>query len=229
MRAIPARVVQQLVVAGLPSSGKTSTIAWLVRQARQAGPRPGYARVHCHPGLEEEPPAASTPARTWVSDSDCPDHYLAVQLAELQAWATTQAVTLLVVETAGLCARCSPFPPGAASVFVADLTMGRSAIQKVGPMLTTADVCVLTRIDRVSWTEACMQHQIVERANPECDVVMLNGLTGEGQEQLWRKVSRHLAAAPEPDRAERAPLRSPPPQFYCSYCLGQKRVGIFDQ
>ena len=143
-------MVQLAVFAGLPSSGKTSCIKWLASEASGDGQRPAYARVQCHASAAEPPPPGlSSPARTWVSGSLCPDHFLAERAVELGSWATQQGGAPLLLETAGWCARCSPFAQNVTGIFIADASMGCRALGKVGPMLATCDLCVLTRGDRV--------------------------------------------------------------------------------
>ncbi len=225
--AIPKHVAKLVMFAGLPSSGKSSTIKWLAEQLTTEDQSPAYVRVYCHEGISETPPVPSDLARSALSGRVCPDHFLAAEAGKLAEWAEARA-ELLLVETAGLCARCSPFPETAVGVFVADLTMGRSAIQKVGPMLATADVCVLTRIDRVSAAETAMAAQVAARVNPAGVVVPMNGLSGEGAVELARELETRLAQVVAPESADCGSLRSSPPQFYCSYCMGQHRVAVFE-
>ena len=216
-----------VVFAGLPSSGKSAVIRWLAEQRTVTAQSPAYVRVYCHEGVFESPPVPIDRTRASVSARVCPDHFLATEAGKLAEWAETKS-DLLLVETAGLCARCSPFPEAAVGVFVADLTMGRSAIRKVGPMLTTADVCVLTRIDRVSAAETALAAPAARRANPNCTVLPLNGLTGEGAVELEITLQQRLAAVQPAESTRYDTLRGPPPQFYCSYCLGQQRVSVFE-
>jgi Ni2+-binding GTPase involved in maturation of urease and hydrogenase len=216
-----------VLVAGLPSSGKSSAIRWLASEAGRARQSVAVARVHCfEPAVEPARPEVAVASRTWVSGAYCPDHFLVQKLPEAAEWAEQQQASLLLVETAGLCGRCSPFTQRPLALFVADLSMGRSAVQKVGPMLATCDICVLTRVDRVSWTELVMQRATVRGVNPECTVVVLNGLTGEGRRELWTEVERRLPCG-EVRAHDVGQLRCSAPQFYCSFCLGQSRVGIF--
>lgn len=225
--AIPWAVAKLVVVAGLASSGKSAVIKWLAARLAGAEQSPAYVRVYCHEGVSESPPVPSELARSAVTARVCPDHFLAAEAGKLVEWAGAEA-DLLLVETAGLCARCSPFPDAAVGVFVADLSMGRSAIQKVGPMLATADVCVLTHIDRVSAAEAAMAAQAASRVNPRCMVIPLNGLTGEGAVELSAELVQRLAAVQPSEQTRYATLRASPPQFYCSYCMGQHRVAVFE-
>ena len=54
---------------------------------------------------------------------------------------------LLLVETAGLCLRCSPYVDGGLGIVVLEATSGMNLPRKIGPMLSLADVAVVTKID----------------------------------------------------------------------------------
>jgi Ni2+-binding GTPase involved in maturation of urease and hydrogenase len=142
-------------------------------------------------------------------------------LPEMRGWAAGTGADLLLVESAGLCCRCSPYPVDCAAVFVADASAGRGALGKVGPMLTTCDLCVLTRPDRITPAEREML-VATARGLGRAAVLTLDGLTGEGSDSLWARV------APLLGRPGEMALRATLPQFYCSYCLGRERVGILD-
>jgi Ni2+-binding GTPase involved in maturation of urease and hydrogenase len=142
-------------------------------------------------------------------------------LPEMRGWATGTGADLLLVESAGLCCRCSPYPVDCAAVFVADASAGRGALRKVGPMLTTCDLCVLTRPDRITPAEREML-VATARGLGRAAVLTLDGLTGEGSDTLWART------VPLLDRPGETSLRASLPQFYCSYCLGRERVGILD-
>lgn len=214
-----------VLVAGFPSSGKSAVVRWLGRQALQSARRPAVATLECFPS---EPRPAWTvagprdvPWRRWTSGDRCPDHALALRLPEMRDWAERAGADLLLVESAGLCGRCSPYPVRSVAVFVADASAGRGALAKVGPMLTTCDLCVLTRPDRVTPAEREML-VAAARAAGRAPVLGLDGLTGEGADALWTRAAALL------DGPGEAGLRAALPQFYCSYCLGRERVGILD-
>jgi Ni2+-binding GTPase involved in maturation of urease and hydrogenase len=214
-----------VVVAGFPSSGKSAVVRWLGRRAVRSARRPAVAALECFPA---EPRPAWTvagprpvPWRRWTSGDTCPDHALALVLPEMRDWAAGAGADLLLVESAGLCCRCSPYPFRCAAVFVADAAAGRGALGKVGPMLTTCDLCVLTRPDRVTPAERELL-LATARDLGRAAVLALDGLTGEGSDVLWRQAAALL------DRPGTESLRADLPQFYCSYCLGRERVGILD-
>ncbi|MDI7266909.1 MAG: hypothetical protein QME96_02815 [Myxococcota bacterium] len=215
-----------ILVAGFPSSGKSAVVRSLGRQAVLSGRRPALAALECFPS--EPRPAWTTagrravPWRSWTSGDVCPDHALVALLPEMQGWAAGTGADLVLVETAGLCCRCSPYPVHCAAVFVADASAGRGALGKVGPMLTTCDLCVLTRPDRITPAERDML-VATARGLGRAEVLTLDGLTGEGSDALWARLAPLLGRSGETNE-----LRAGLPEFYCSYCLGRERVGILE-
>ena len=74
-------------------------------------------------------------------------------LGDALDWARKADCGVLLVETAGLCLRCSPYVDGGLGMVVLEATSGMNLPLKVGPMLSLADVAVVTKIDRVSQAE----------------------------------------------------------------------------
>ena len=217
-----------VVIAGFPASGKTAILRCLVKEATGAGLSVAVANVRCYRGDDSPPPwGGGIPWRTWTSESYCPDHQLAQKLDEMETWARGRSCEVLFVETAGLCARCSPFPDHCVALFAVDYSSGLGLPHKVGPMLTTCDVCICTRPDRATQTERLMFHAQVKHANPTCSIIALNGLTGEGGRDLWQLVrhSQNDGRAQDED-VEHGIFRSSLPEFFCSFCLGRDHVGI---
>lgn len=220
-------MTELVVFAGLPSNGKSSVIKWLIERIAATDSMPAYVRLHCHPASREVALVPPERELTLVSGRVCPDHFLAAEIPHVLKWAEPRSDWLLI-ETAGLCARCSPFPRAAMSVFVADLTMGCAAIRRVGPMLTTCDLCVLTRADRASSAETAMAMVTARRVNPNATILLFNGLTGEGSSELWVQLCRQQNRPKAADVHDTLELRARAPQFNCSYCMGQRRVAVFE-
>ena len=130
---------------------------------------------------------------------------------------------VLVLETAGLCARCSPFPARAFGIFTVDLTGGLHLPGKVGPMLETCDLCVCTRPDRVTGTERILFEGALRAVRPDLLIHFVNGLTGEGVRIVTAGVEGWLRSGGGTGDLE---MRRPLPQFFCSFCLGRTEVGI---
>lgn len=213
-------MVPLIVVAGYPSSGKTALLRRLIPGLAATGRRVASAELRCDP-----PPTGATPPgpshRVEVDEAYCPDHALARGLEGLLTGAGDASV--LALETAGLCARCSPFPTRSFGIFTVDLTGGLHLPGKVGPMLETCDLCVCTRPDRLTGTERTLFEGALRAVTPELRVVYLNGLTGEGAGDVTAQVSAWLDAGGGAGDLE---MRRPLPQFFCSFCLGRTEVGI---
>ena len=74
-------------------------------------------------------------------------------LGDAMEWADKQDCNILLVETAGLCLRCAPYVDGGLGICVLEATSGMNLPLKVGPILSLADVCVVTKGDLVSQAE----------------------------------------------------------------------------
>jgi len=213
-------MVPLIVVAGYPSSGKTALLRRLIPGLTDGGHRVASAELRCDP-----PPAGAAPPwpghHVEVEEAYCPDHALTRGLDGLLARA--EEADVLALETAGLCARCSPFPTRAFGIFTVDLTGGLHLPGKVGPMLETCDLCVCTRPDRVTGTERTLFEGSLRAVSPDLPIHFVNGLTGEGARAVISRVEGWLAAGGGDGDLE---MRRPLPQFFCSFCLGRTEVGI---
>ncbi len=152
----------------------------------------------------------------------CPDHLLMERMPEIDAWAAALKLDTLAIETAGLCGRCAPYLAGGVAVCVVDCTAGVRAPRKLGPLLTDADVIVLSKGDLVSQAEREIIAAAVAGRNPGAARVWFDGMTGEGAWELARAVRQRAAGLD----GETSALRTPLPQLYCSYCLGRSEAGI---
>jgi Ni2+-binding GTPase involved in maturation of urease and hydrogenase len=74
-------------------------------------------------------------------------------LGDAIEWAKKEKADFFACETAGLCLRCSPYIQGALGIVVLEATSGMNLPRKIGPMLTLADVAVVTKIDLISQAE----------------------------------------------------------------------------
>jgi len=210
-----------LVIGGTPSSGKSRVILAIHRSGRA---RVGVAKVDCVATSDDRWfRAHGIPAMQILAGRYCPDHAWMERWPEVLAWARRQEIQTLCVETAGLCARCAPYLFEAAAICVLDCTCGVHAPDKLGPHLSDADLCVLTKADLISQAEREVLETRVRRRNPTTPVVRYDGLTGEGASDLLRAI----ATVRKWDWAgDRATMRTPLPQMFCSYCLGRTEVGI---
>lgn len=170
--------------------------------------------------------AAGIPVQKGLSGSICPDHYFASNIEEAVSWGQRSTLEVLFTESAGLCNRCSPHIRGVTAVAVFDNLSGINSPRKVGPMLRTADIVVITKGDIVSQAEREVFASRVHKANPRAKIVPVNGLSGQGAFELARLIRDE---GTEQDTVTGSRLRYPIPSAVCSYCLGEQRIGAAHQ
>ena len=157
-----------------------------------------------------------------LSGALCPDHYFVSNVEEVVRWGVSQGLDLLVSESAGLCNRCSPHIKDVQAVCVIDNLSGVSTPKKIGPMLRSADIVVITKGDIVSQAEREVFARAVALSNPRALVLHVNGITGQGSAEL---ASLLQEAPPIDDTVKGRRLRFSMPAALCSYCLGETRIG----
>lgn len=211
-----------VTVAGPPSCGKTSVILRLTEALSKVGSRLGVIKFDCLSSEDEHRyNRAGIPVKLGLAGGLCPDHFFVANIEEGVRWGQRQGFDLLVCESAGLCNRCSPHIRGVLAVCVVDNLSGVHTPAKIGPMLKTADVVVITKGDVVSQAEREVFAFRIKQVTPRAAVVPMNGLTGQGSLML----ERHLRTAPETPDLEGVRLRFSMPAALCSYCLGETRIG----
>ena len=156
-----------------------------------------------------------------LSGGLCPDHFFATNLEEAFAWASGTGARCFVIETAGLCNRCSPHIRGALGVCVIDNLMGIDAPEKIGPMLRMADLIIVTKGDLVSQAEREVYRYRIRQMNRRAVIRHVNGLTGQG----CRDFAAIMSQAPDLETVTDMKLRFSLPAAICSYCLSETRIG----
>jgi len=212
-----------VTVSGPPSSGKTSIILKTLQAMQQRGIKPGVVKFDClytdDDVLYEK---AGIPVRKGLSGGLCPDHYFVSNIEEVVEWGKKQGLDLLITESAGLCNRCSPYIKEVTAVCVIDNLSGTNTPRKIGPMLKSADMVIITKGDIVSQAEREVFAFRVSQVNPSARVMHVNGLSGQGSFEL----STLLYDENEEDVVvEGKELRFSMPSALCSYCLGETRIG----
>lgn len=208
--------------SGASAVGKTAVLRSLLPLLRQNGQSPCVCKIDC---LHSDDAALirkmGFPCVTGLSGDICPDHFLVSNLPELWQWADSLGHDALVIETAGLCHRCSPATAHMTAGCVLDCTASCRAPGQLGPMLTQADFVVLTKIDMVSQAELEIICWQIRQLNPAAALFPVDGLAGYGVDLLARWLCEQPAHA---DFAGDV-LRHTMPSGVCSYCVGETRVG----
>ncbi|WP_073994597.1 GTP-binding protein [Parasporobacterium paucivorans] len=212
-----------VTVSGPPSSGKTSIILKTIEAIKNRGLSVGVVKFDClytdDDILYEK---AGVPIKKGLSGSLCPDHFFVSNIEEVVDWGKSQNLDLLITESAGLCNRCSPYIKGITAVCVIDNLSGINTPKKIGPMLKTADIIVITKGDIVSQAEREVFASRVNSVNPQALIIMVNGLTGQGAFELSTLFYEEERSI---ETVKGKELRFPMPSALCSYCLGETRIG----
>ena len=211
-----------VTVAGPPSCGKTSVLLRTCAALAEEGASCAVIKFDCLQTRDADAyAAASIPAVAALSGGLCPDHFFATNLEEAFAWAEGTGAECCVIETAGLCNRCSPHLRGALALCIIDNLMGIDAPEKIGPMLRLADLVLVTKGDLVSQAEREVYRHRIRQMNGRAIIRHVNGLTGQG----CRDLAAILRRAPEIASVTEMRLRFAMPAAVCSYCLSETRIG----
>jgi len=214
--------VRLITVAGPPSCGKTSVILRTVGPMIEAGAKIGVVKFDCLTSDDHlRYQNANVPVKKGLAGGLCPDHFFIANIEQALMWGRTSGFDYLITESAGLCNRCSPHIRGVLAVCVIDHLSGVHTPRKIGPMLKTADIVVLTKGDIVSQAEREVFAFRVRQVNAKAAVLPVNGLTGQGNLLL----QQHFHNAPLVRTLEENQLRFTMPAALCSYCLGETRIG----
>lgn len=212
-----------VVFSGPPSSGKTSVILKTVDALKQQGISVGVVKFDClytdDDILYEK---AGIPVKKGLSGALCPDHFFVSNIEEVVQWGRSLGLSMLITESAGLYNRCSPYIKEIKGVCVIDNLSGINTPKKIGPMLKSADIVIITKGDIVSQAEREVFASRVNSVNPTAVTMHVNGLTGQGAYELSTLL---YEKEKEIDTVQGKQLRFPMPSALCSYCLGETRIG----
>ena len=210
-----------IIVAGPPTCGKTTVIRQVIRRMIAKEMKTAYIKIDVLYADEDEliKKEFGIPTRKIYSGELCPDHCNVVVLDEAVEWATNAGAEFLFVETAGLCLRCSPYVENSLGIVVLESTSGMNLPRKIGPMLTLADISVITKIDLISQAEReVFRHRVLESAKG-ISVVESNALYGIGIDPIVRQILK------SPEIEFPMFLRGNPPVGTCTICVGKKEIG----
>lgn len=209
------------ICSGPPTTGKTSVLRHSIRKLIDKGERCAFLKIDVQFAEEDEQLAAEfgIPTRKVYSGELCPDHCSVMVLGDAIEWADENDCTILLVETAGLCLRCAPYVDGGLGICVLEATSGMNLPLKVGPMLSLADVTVVTKGDLVSQAEREVFRARIQDVAPMTQIREANALYGIGIDPLVEAILE------TPDAHENLLLRGSPPVGTCTICVGKKEVG----
>jgi Ni2+-binding GTPase involved in maturation of urease and hydrogenase len=216
------------ICAGPATTGKTSVLRHITRKVLDDGLGVGFLKIDVQFAEEDVQMTREfgIPARKVYSGELCPDHCNVMVLGDALQWAHKAGCDVLLVETAGLCLRCSPYVDGGLGIVVLEATSGMNLPLKVGPMLSLADIAVVTKIDRVSQAEREVFRARIQDVAPCVKIREVNALHGIGIDPLVTQI----ADAPEIDfdasgHHDSLFLRGNPPVGTCTICVGKKEIG----
>jgi len=212
-----------VTVSGPPSSGKTAVILKTIDSLKSRNLSVGVVKFDClHTDDDVLYEKAGIPVKKGLSGALCPDHYFVSNIEEVTAWGLELGLDLLITESAGLCNRCSPYIKDIKAICVIDNLSGINTPRKIGPMLKTADVVIITKGDIVSQAEREVFASRVNAVNPGAMIMHINGLTGQGSYELSTILYDEEMRITS---LKGKKLRFSMPAALCSYCLGETRIG----
>ena len=213
--------MRAVICAGPPTSGKTTILKQVIRRLIKNGHKPAYLKIDVQYADEDTlfSEEFGIPVKKVYSGELCPDHCNVMVLGEAIEWAEEEKADFLLVETAGLCLRCSPYIEGSLGLVVLEATSGMNLPRKIGPMLSLADVAIVTKIDLISQAEREVFRARILEAVPGVRIIETDALYGIGVDPLVRK----LEESPEVNYP--LFLRGNPPVGTCTICVGKKEIG----
>ncbi|UTC76928.1 hypothetical protein E4O04_02420 [Treponema sp. OMZ 799] len=212
-----------IIFSGPPSSGKTSVILKTIEALKTQNIKTGAVKFDClYTDDDLLYQKAGIPVQKGISGSLCPDHFFVSNIEEVVQWGIKEGLDLLISESAGLCNRCSPYIKNILGICVIDNLSGINTPKKIGPLLKSADIVVITKGDIVSQAEREVFAARVNAVNPRAIIMHVNGLTGQGAFELSTLLTDKAESLSTVQGME---LRFPMPAALCSYCLGETRIG----
>jgi Ni2+-binding GTPase involved in maturation of urease and hydrogenase len=212
--------VKLIICAGPPTGGKTTVLKQVSKKLLAQGHKLAYLKEDVQFADEDEifRDELGIPARTTFTGEICPDHCHVLVLKDAVEWAEQQQADIFIVETAGLCLRCAPYVEGAMGVCVLEVTSGMKLPRKIGPMLSLADLAVVTKIDLVSQAEREVFRKNITDV-VEIPVIETDALHAINIDRIVKEIDTAS------DIEQPMFLRGNPPLCVCTICVGKKEIG----
>lgn len=211
-----------ITIAGAHACGKTSVVLKTADLLTSTNLKAGVIKLDCimsdDDAIYEH---AGISCKKYLSGNTCPDHCFASHAEEFWSWGKAQNLDILIIESAGLCGRCSPHIRNIPAVCVIDCLSGVTSPFKAGPMLKYADYIVVTKGDLVSPAEREVFYNNIRRANLKARITFINGLSGQGAYRL----ANYIRQSEEIDTLTGTFLRHSMPSAVCTFCSGQVKIG----
>jgi Ni2+-binding GTPase involved in maturation of urease and hydrogenase len=210
-----------VIFAGPPTCGKTTVIRQVLKRMAAREIKTAYVKIDVLYADDDAIIAKEfgIPVKKVYSGELCPDHCNVLVLDEAVEWAEKAGASYLFIETAGLCLRCSPYVENSLGIVVLEATSGMNLPRKIGPMLTLADISVITKIDLISQAEReVFRYRVLESAK-KITVVESNALYGIGIDPIVKQILK------TPQVEFPMFLRGNPPVGTCTICVGKKEIG----
>ncbi len=204
-----------VIFAGTPGCGKTSIIKHVINKLKHEF-NILFIKFDCLKTNDDEfiYQKCGVEAEKRLSEELCPDHYTALELSRMvKEYADRD---LLIIETAGLCLRCSPYVKEGLGINVLDITAGSP--DRYGPILTQADIIAISKSDLISQAEREIFRVNILDVNSKTNIVEVNGLSGEGSFDLADYIKENLAISTD----QKLTLKHSMPSAICGYCYGCK-------
>lgn len=212
-----------ITVSGPPSSGKTSIICRVIESLKRQTIKVGVVKFDCLMTEDDKLyERLGVTVRKGLSGALCPDHFFISNIEDCFKWGLGEGFDILISESAGLCNRCSPHIKDVMALCVIDNLSGHNTPRKVGTMLKSADIVIITKGDIVSQAEREVFTFRVKSVNPKATVMHVNGLSGQGAAELARLFMKNDNTV---EHMNEKRLRFAMPMALCSYCLGETRIG----
>jgi Ni2+-binding GTPase involved in maturation of urease and hydrogenase len=213
--------MKTIICAGTPTAGKTTVLKHVIKKLKAKGFKLAFLKIDVQYADEDElfREEFGIPVKKVYSGELCPDHCNVMVLGDAIAWAAKGRADFLVVETAGLCLRCSPYIEGSPGMVVMEATSGMNLPRKIGPMLSLADIAVVTKIDLISQAEREVFRARIMEAAPHMFIAESDALHGIGIDPIVKKLLQ------APDVQFPLYLRGNPPVGTCTICVGKKEIG----